>query len=562
MKEGSDNTVVSFPVKLLTGALAFSGMLLVWLVWSGYEAYLKVETAQRRDLRIEELRGTIVHLDEVLTMSARMAAATGDLSWEQRYRHFEPQLDAAVKEAIQLTSESGSAEAAAQTDAANFKLVEMENQSFSFVRARRIEDAKTVLFSEAYETQKKIYAEGMVKFIGQLREQLTASQRQKMREAGLSVVVVAVSIVLLFGTWLTAVRRLNLWRTSQLTSFTRLTRAEEELRKAHDLLEKRVEERTGELKKANADLSAEIASREKAQQELEATHRQLLEISRQAGMAEVATSVLHNVGNVLNSVNVSATVFAETLAKSKAANLAKVVGLLREHEADMGTFLMTDPKGKQVPDYLAQLAQHLATERATLLEEMDQLRKYIEHIKDIVAKQQSYAKVSGVTESIKAIELVEDALRFNAGALVRHDVKVVREYDADPTLVVDKHKVLLILVNMVRNAKYACDESGRNDKRMTVRVSNGAGQIYIAVVDNGVGIPAENLTRIFNHGFTTRRDGHGFALHSGALAAKELGGSLCVHSDGPGQGATFTLELPLNPAAKHARQVGMPQMAA
>src|ERR1051325_5514685 len=444
MKEGSDNTVVSFPVKLLTGALAFSGMLLVWLVWSGYEAYLKVETAQRRDLRIEEWRGTIVHLDEVLTMSARMAAATGDLSWEQRYRHFEPQLDAAVKEAIQLTSESGSAEAAAQTDSANFKLVEMENQSFSFVRARRIEDAKTVLFSEAYETQKKIYAEGMVKFIGQLREQLTASQRQKRREAGLSVVVVAVSILLLFGTWLTVVRRLNLWRTSQLTSFTRLTRAAEELRKAHDLLEKRVEERTGELKKANADLSAEIASREKAQQELEATHRQLLEISRQAGMAEVATSVLHNVGNVLNSVNVSATVFAETLAKSKAANLAKVVGLLREHEADMGTFLMTDPKGKQVPDYLAQLAQHLATERATLLEEMDQLRKYIEHIKDIVAKQQSYAKVSGVTESIKAIELVEDALRFNAGALVRHDVKVVREYDADPTLVVDKHKVLQI----------------------------------------------------------------------------------------------------------------------
>jgi signal transduction histidine kinase len=92
-------------------------------------------------------------------------------------------------------------------------------------------------------------------------------------------------------------------------------------------------------------------------------------------------------------------------------------------------------------------------------------------------------------------------------------------------------------------------ESGCDGKQVTLRVASGEGRVRVSVIDNGVGIPAENLTRIFNQGFTTRKDGHGFGLHSGALAARELGGSLHVHSDGAGQGASFTLELPLAGAA-------------
>jgi C4-dicarboxylate-specific signal transduction histidine kinase len=130
-------------------------------------------------------------------------------------------------------------------------------------------------------------------------------------------------------------------------------------------------------------------------------------------------------------------------------------------------------------------------------------------------------------------------------------VDVVREYQVVPPIAVEKHKVLQVLVNLIRNAKYACDESGRVDKRMTVRVANGDGRIKISIADNGVGIPAENLTRIFHHGFTTRKDGHGFGLHSGAITARELGGSLSAYSAGPGCGAIFTLELPA-PAAHHS----------
>jgi signal transduction histidine kinase len=296
--------------------------------------------------------------------------------------------------------------------------------------------------------------------------------------------------------------------------------------------------------------SRDISDLKNAEAKIEETHKQLLETSRHAGMAEIATNVLHNIGNVLNSVNVSASLVVDNVKKSKAANLAKVAAMLREHEHDLGTFITSDAKGRQLPVYLGQLSEQLLADQKGAVHELDLLVKNIEHIKDVVSMQQNYARVSGVKEIINIRELVEDGLRMNAGALARHRVEVIREFGDVPQINVDKHRVLQILVNLIRNAKYACDESGRADRRLTVRVANGEGRIKISVADNGVGIPPENLTRIFNHGFTTRKDGHGFGLHSGALAAMEMGGSLAVQSDGPGKGATFTLELPqITPAS-------------
>ena len=118
-----------------------------------------------------------------------------------------------------------------------------------------------------------------------------------------------------------------------------------------------------------------------------------------------------------------------------------------------------------------------------------------------------------------------------------------------PPITVDRHKVLQILVNLIRNAKYACDDSGHPDKVITLRIESGVPGVRISVIDNGIGIPSENMGRIFNHGFTTRESGHGFGLHSAALAAQELGGCLRAESDGPGRGAMFVLDLPLAPAA-------------
>jgi PAS domain S-box-containing protein len=295
----------------------------------------------------------------------------------------------------------------------------------------------------------------------------------------------------------------------------------------------------------------EVTQRKQAAEELERLHRQLLEVSRQAGMAEVATSVLHNVGNVLNSVNVSSSLISDKVRHSKMANLVKAAALLRTHASDLAAFLAEDAKGRQLPDYLYSLAEHLATEQGEILQELKSLAGNIDHIKEIVAMQQNYAKVLGVLESLPVADLVEDALRLNTGAMERHHVTVLREYSEAPPILVDKHKVLQILVNLIRNAKYALDDRGHTDKRLILRIGlNGNNMVKIAVIDNGIGIPAEHLTRIFEHGFTTRKEGHGFGLHNGALAAKDLGGCLTAQSDGHGKGATFTLELPLRPKEK------------
>ncbi len=289
----------------------------------------------------------------------------------------------------------------------------------------------------------------------------------------------------------------------------------------------------------------DVTERKRAEAELERVHRQLVDASRQAGMAEIATGVLHNVGNVLNSVNVSATLVADRLHHAQAANIGKLAAMFQQHRDDLGAFLTADPRGRLVPGYLDTLAESVAAEQQAVIGELAQLRKNVDHIKDIVAMQQSYARTSGVIESVSLPDLVEDALRMNAGTLARHEVDLVRDYQVRPVVSTDKHKVVQILINLVRNAKYACDDAGRRDKQIVVRIASHPRGASVAVCDNGIGIPPENLTRVFNHGFTTRQQGHGFGLHSGALAAKELGGELTAHSDGPGRGATFTLVLPL-----------------
>jgi PAS domain S-box-containing protein len=281
--------------------------------------------------------------------------------------------------------------------------------------------------------------------------------------------------------------------------------------------------------------------------ELERVHKELMTASREAGMAEVATNVLHNVGNILNSVNISASLVAERVRQSKATGVSRLAALLKEQGEGVGRFITEDERGKRIPGYLAALGEQLQTDQRAALEELALLRENLEHIKDTVTMQQSYAKLCGVTETVEVVELVEDSLRLNAGAFVRHGVTLQREFGEVPKINVDKHKVLQILVNLVRNAKYACDDSGRTDKRITLRVERAALGVRISVIDNGIGIPPENMGRLFRHGFTTRASGHGFGLHSGAIAAQELGGTLRAESEGAGLGAAFILELPLSP---------------
>ncbi len=319
------------------------------------------------------------------------------------------------------------------------------------------------------------------------------------------------------------------------------------------LLRKQVRQRTQALalkieehQRSEALLAAEVAQRKRLQADAEKAHKELLVVARQAGMAEVATGILHNVGNVLNSVSVSSSLMIDRLRRSRVKGLENAVVLMRQRESELGPFFTADPKGQKLLPYLEQLATHLVADQAGGLQELEGLDKNIEHIKDIVTVQQNSAKFAGLIEPLIVTELVEDALRMNASSLERHGVEVKRDIEAGlPMAFADRHKVLQILVNLVRNAKQACDASNALDRAITISARNGGATVKIAISDTGVGIAPENMNRVFNHGFTTRKDGHGFGLHNAALFAKEMGGCLRVASDGPGLGATFTLELPI-----------------
>ena len=324
-----------------------------------------------------------------------------------------------------------------------------------------------------------------------------------------------------------------------------LSRIQEQDRALHDA--------RGQLQIKVCALEIENIERRRVEEALRVSQEKLIETSRFAGMAEVATGVLHNVGNVLNSVNVSACLVLEKLRNSKAPKLGKAAALLTSQNGGLADYLTKDPNGQKLPGYFAKLGEFLVAENEDILREVDQLGHNIEHIKEVVAMQQNYAKVSGVFEHLPAERLVEDAIAMNIGAFERHGVVLERQFFPTPLVVVDRHKVLQILINLIRNAKYALDDGGGADKRMTISIApDGDDKVRIEVADNGVGISPENLARIFGHGFTTKKDGHGFGLHSGANAAREIGGELSVKSEGLGKGATFILDLPAVPAKAHA----------
>jgi two-component system NtrC family sensor kinase len=309
---------------------------------------------------------------------------------------------------------------------------------------------------------------------------------------------------------------------------------------AKETLEHRVIERTHELQE-------QVKAKDRAHTELAAAQQRLIELSREAGMAEVATGVLHNVGNVLNSVNVSATIAAGRIGELRLDKMAAAVDLLNQHGGDLAGFLSRDPKGLRVIPYLIKLGKQLEEDRLVSLKELEQLRDHVGHIKEIVATQQSFAKVCGLIEKTSLAGVAEDALRIVAPSLERHEIRFEREFEAVPEIAVDKHQILQILLNLLRNAKESVKESGTDQKLIKLRIHrHGDTHVRIEVRDSGVGLDRQQLTRIFAHGFTTKRDGHGFGLHSGALAAKQMKGKLWAESDGPGLGANFVLELPLS----------------
>lgn len=301
-------------------------------------------------------------------------------------------------------------------------------------------------------------------------------------------------------------------------------------------VERQVQQRTKELEKANSDLEREYEAREEL-------YTELMTASRKAGKAEVATGVLHNVGNVLNSLNVSVQTLSEYVHKSPADKLVQASNVIAQ-QSDVGRFINEDARGKHFPRMLEQLSERLSQDRENELQELQSLVSSLDHAREVISTQQVVARDGKeVLETVRIDQLVADARRIT-GIDAKTHLEVVQESEPIPPLLTDKHKVLQILINLLNNAEQAIRQY-RGNGVLVIKIVQDPDDVRVLVQDDGMGISKENLTKIFGHGFTTKQEGHGFGLHSCALAAQTMGGSLSVASEGEGFGATFSLTLPI-----------------
>lgn len=368
-------------------------------------------------------------------------------------------------------------------------------------------------------------------------DQQRVSERLKKCAAGEKVVPIEYRIIRKDGTlrWMKSTVVQHFDGAGLLTSYDRLIQ---------DITERKNAEEQMRISKEKAEQSQ--AKLEKLNLQLEVTYKKLMETAHMAGMAEVAANVLHNVGNALNSINVSAAIVTEKIMNSEIANLGKLSQLLSEHCADLADFLSNDPRGRHIPAYLAEVSSHLSKQQAETVEKLQSLMKNVKHIKSIVQMQQLYASAGARQGSVSLNELIENAIEINNAGLERQNIEVIREYDDIGNILIDRQRVLQILVNLIDNAEYSLSRSDKKPKLLKIRtVRAGRAKVRIEVIDNGVGINPADLNAIFEDGYTTKQDGHGFGLRSSRLAARDMQATLTAESEGVDKGATFILELPL-----------------
>lgn len=285
----------------------------------------------------------------------------------------------------------------------------------------------------------------------------------------------------------------------------------------------------------NADLEKRVVERT---EELNRAQQELIEKARRAGMADIATSVLHNVGNILTSVLTSGQTIEKSVKSSSLRSMKKANQLLQE------VVDKANPKSESLVEYYDILEDLLNKEQSDISENVDQVLKKIDLIRDVIMAQQSFAAADSLSEAVDLVDIVEDALDIQDHAQ-GHDIILVREFEPLPKVVVQKIKIIHVVINLIKNAREAMSFPGIEERRLTLQLRRDVDYCYLNVVDTGVGIPQDHLDRIFTHGFSTKHSGHGFGLHSCANAMKEMSGAISVTSEGEGKGATFTLKFPI-----------------
>lgn len=300
-----------------------------------------------------------------------------------------------------------------------------------------------------------------------------------------------------------------------------------------------------EMRKSRQKTADSEKKLDQVNMQLELTYKKLMEAAHRAGMAEVASGVLHNVGNLLNSVNISAELAYEKVVRSELSNLQKLAEILKQHSNNLADYLVNDQGGKHIPEYLYEAVNHTVQQKNEILDNLTSLIKNIEHVKTVVNSQRLYTK-DDPKDLVYLRDLIENAIEINSAGLEYYKIEVVREFADLGKILIDKQRVLQILVSLIDNAQQALAESQNRPRLLMIRTSKAsADAVKIEISDNGIGIKSEDLNKIFSSGFTTKPTGHGFGLHSCKMAVDDMRGKISVQSLGSNRGATFTIELPL-----------------
>jgi PAS domain S-box-containing protein len=291
----------------------------------------------------------------------------------------------------------------------------------------------------------------------------------------------------------------------------------------------------------------DITRRKETEQRLEQAQNQLLDAAHKSGMADMATGVLHNIGNILNSVNLAGEEISKIVKHSKIEGLSMANKMLVEHQNELSDFLLHDKKGKRLPEYYIKVGTALVDEHKRIEKEADSLNEKTKMMKDVIRTQQLYASAGFFSEALDIHTLINDAITVQKASLDKWGVRIEKRLGAIPSCMVQKSKLLQVLTNLVKNAKEAMAENDIYNKPKHLMIETGQqndGSVFVKILDNGCGIEQEHLTQIFGHGFTLKQNGHGFGLHTCANAVKEMGGTITASSQGLQQGACFYLSLP------------------
>jgi signal transduction histidine kinase len=297
-----------------------------------------------------------------------------------------------------------------------------------------------------------------------------------------------------------------------------------------------------------AGILLDVTAQVETEQREEALQRQLRESSHRAGMAEIATGVLHNVGNVLNSLGVATTTLGCKLKALRVEQLQQASAMMIDNRETLAAFLANDERGRHLPDYIKALTARLADEVETARGETATIERLLQHLRDIVSAQQAYAKIGGHLESVDLRELSEAALLVLEPKPA--SVDLVKCYADVPPVITDRHKLLQILVNLIGNARDAVQASDTGPHRIVIRIYRDADHAVISVEDSGVGMSDETISNLWRFGFSTKPKAHGFGLHYSANAAREIGVTITAQSAGPGKGSHFRVQLPLEGAPR------------